>query len=344
MSKKSGSQRRLEFFDRGNRACPICLKEFSRGGVEAGQNVTLEHAPPKAIGGSVACLTCDSCNRRASGSVDIAVALHQKAIENQKTGRGTQIEIDVFGTKHTTFMSTPNAPTSNPTKWLQQHDNAEQLRKQLANKEVLIFAELTRGPNWDPQKGITITQKRPLDKHVLIGHLRTAYLLVFAFLGVAGYRYAESPALLKIREQIMNQDEIIIESLLCQIAPADSSVRIMINNVSFPFCWVVKIGRFAVLLPPGGGPEYFENVQNAPENLQASNLPWCIPTAFGKGRSFDLCLPVDSPHMGKNLFGQVVAGPKEWSDLGLSLMVVNQDGACSTLRVVSRNKPPSAER
>ena len=145
MSKKSGSQRRLEFFDRGNRACPICLKEFSRGGVEAGQNVTLEHAPPKAIGGSVACLTCDSCNRRASGSVDIAVALHQRATEHQKTGRGTQIEIDVFGTKHTTFMSTPNAPTSNPTKWLQQHDNAEQLRKQLANKEVLIFAELTRG-------------------------------------------------------------------------------------------------------------------------------------------------------------------------------------------------------
>ena len=70
MSAKTSRERRLEFFRLGNTHCPICLAAFTEDGVGAGRNVTLEHTPPKALGGREACLTCEPCNQRASATSD----------------------------------------------------------------------------------------------------------------------------------------------------------------------------------------------------------------------------------------------------------------------------------
>ena len=105
MSKKKGYEKRLSLFDIGNTRCPICLTRFSREGVKKGQEVTIEHVPPKAVGGLERCLTCRKCNTSAGRSLDQAVAIRNRAIGHIKTGRGTKVEIDVFGTKHTTYLS-----------------------------------------------------------------------------------------------------------------------------------------------------------------------------------------------------------------------------------------------
>ncbi len=48
--------------------CPVCLRGF-----EDHNSLTLEHVPPKSIGGKVLCLTCRECNNQAGHGVDAAV-------------------------------------------------------------------------------------------------------------------------------------------------------------------------------------------------------------------------------------------------------------------------------
>ena len=57
---------------------PYVFRDFDRSDVLAGTNVTLEHAPPKSLGGAVICLTCKSCNNKAS-LVDQHAYLSMKA-------------------------------------------------------------------------------------------------------------------------------------------------------------------------------------------------------------------------------------------------------------------------
>ena len=47
MSRKTGRQKRLRFFDRGNVTCPICFAPFTREMASAGRKVTLELVPPQ---------------------------------------------------------------------------------------------------------------------------------------------------------------------------------------------------------------------------------------------------------------------------------------------------------
>ena len=50
MSRKKSQ--RLRLFERGNKVCPLCLREFSEDEVEAGRTVTREHAlAQRALGG-----------------------------------------------------------------------------------------------------------------------------------------------------------------------------------------------------------------------------------------------------------------------------------------------------
>ena len=97
-----GRDRRLRqrLFAAGNTMCPICLRAFSRADVVAGTEVALEHAPPKSLGGSVTCLTCERCNNEVS-LVDHHAYLSKKARDEWSAGKGAPIVVDLFGHKKT---------------------------------------------------------------------------------------------------------------------------------------------------------------------------------------------------------------------------------------------------
>ena len=97
-SHRPGRDRRLRqrLFDAGNNRCPICLSEFERLDVVAGTEVTLEHAPPKSLGGVPICLTCKSCNNKAS-LIDHHAHLSAKARNEWAEGQGAPIVVDLFG-------------------------------------------------------------------------------------------------------------------------------------------------------------------------------------------------------------------------------------------------------
>ena len=105
MSRKKGRESRLTLFELGNKRCPICLTPFTKEAVKAGLDVSMEHVPPKTMGGSVKCLTCTDCNQSAGRNLDQAAAIRDKVIRYRKLGRGTKVELDVCGTKHTTYLS-----------------------------------------------------------------------------------------------------------------------------------------------------------------------------------------------------------------------------------------------
>lgn len=330
MSKKKGYQNRLRLFNHGNTRCPICLTQFTKCAVEKGLDVTLEHVPPKTLGGSVRCLTCVECNRSAGRSLDQAAAMRNSAIKDLQAGRGAKVELDVCGTKHTTYFSTDGITKDSRAGRLANSPNAKRLLTELSGHKLLLLAELKRGPVWDVSKGITITIKRPPENHVAVSWLRSAYLLVFSLLGPAGYQYAESDSIRPIREQIMKPDDEIVPYLLCDVSHLQVPQELIImNNWQQPFCWIVKIGSMGVLLPHGGTTEHYKEVVEMPDQIKPLGLRGWKPTTFGTSFSCELSLRKDSDHADKDLFGQVFKVSHDESER--QCIVVNQQGLLCTI-------------
>ena len=331
MRKKKGSKSRLKFFDAGNVNCPICLRAFTKEDVEIGENVTLEHVPPKSLGGQVRCLTCADCNASAGRTIDQALAMQERAKQASESGRGEKVELDIFGTKHTTFLTSSGIGKSQLHPKLEGNPRIRSFLEEMEarGQKTILIAEITRGPNWDVNKGITVTHKRPSAQQVVVGCLRSAFLLVFCLLGPEGYRFARSEALGPVREQIMHPERELIPSLLYNIGasrlPKDV---ILVNTWQKPYCWFVKIGEFGVLLPHGGSADHYNKVQALPEQMKPKISAGWHPAKFGTSMAFDMTLREDSGHVGQDLFGrEIMISAKGFER---KIMVVNQDGLVGT--------------
>ena len=280
MSKKTDSQRRLRLWSRGNSQCPICLANFTRTQVASGKKVTLEHAPPEALGGRVVCLTCNHCNNRAS-RLDHLTTIAERAKHDHVSGRGTKVEVDFFGGGIVSGYVRPKddevaarlAEQPVPTSIRQLHGGVMQLPR------------LPVGPGLDVNKGLRFRIRRPNPHKVAVSRLRSAYLLLFSLLGNEGYRYAKSGALRPIREQIMNPDEVRIKGCLGgDVTGLDSPVDpvIMLNYGCDPSFWAVKIGDKCVFLPCGGPIKRFRQLTREPIALSVRH----DRSAFWASRQF----------------------------------------------------------
>ena len=336
MSKKRGQKSRLRLFDLGNTRCPICMTQFTRDAAKAGVDVTLEHVPPKTVGGSVRCLTCTDCNQSASRSLDQATAMRSKAIKNRLAGRGVKMEVDVYGTKHTTYFSQDGIEENNLDTRLARSPNVKRFLNDMSDQKILLLAEITRGPVWNASKGITLSINQPPQNHIAVSWIRSAYLLVFSLLGPTGYRYAESESICPIREQIRNPDKELAPSLVYDVSQMKvSRYLVMVNNWQQPFCWIVKLGDMGVLLPQGGGAEHYRAVLAMPDEITPKGVivGW-TPKKFGTNLSLELTLREDSDLVGRDLFAQEVAISA--GDLKGKCMVVNQQELLSTFFPSSR--------
>ena len=291
--------------------------------------MTLEHVPPKTLGGLTRCLTCTNCNSNAGRHLDQAASMMDRAAKDQQAGRGMKVELDVFGTKHTTYFS-PGGGANPKLAAKLASDPSGPLR----NHKFLLVTEMTRGPVWDVSKGITMRVKQPPANRIAVSWLRSAYLLMFSFLGQAGYRYAESEAIRPIREQIMKPHEELVPCLLCNLPPSFSSHRnlIILNNQQQPFCWIVKVDSMAVLLPHGGTASHYIEVVDIPDQIHIREWRGWTPATFGKTFSIELGLREDSPHAGADLFGREFTVTE--GDLERQCIIVNQQGLVSTIMPV----------
>ncbi|MDE2716816.1 MAG: hypothetical protein OXI33_07355 [Chloroflexota bacterium] len=268
MSRTSLQEKRLRFFRRGNTHCPICLTEFPESDVRAGNIVTLEHAPQESLGGKPACLTCKRCNTGAATAiVDQAVARHYQAVERG----GYHITIERNGHGHHTI-----AP---------EHYDVGDDGTTIAVRTLRDVVGKRRG-----RFTLRFTESDP--DAVLVGLLKSAYLMVFSLLGTAGYRYAQSEAVLPIREQLLSRKRGLFRPLVMDIDD-DANALIPEHTVRLLEeyqCWAVTIHNWLVILPAGGSIDRYERIvealEEAPLTLRSA-VVWTSPkfhdsSVFGK--------------------------------------------------------------
>src|SRR5690606_35367754 len=78
---------------RDNYLYPICLRPHKH--INSDTPLTLEDAPPKALGGSVNTLTCKSCNNTAGHKIDFHLTERLREIDSGKFIPGTETPIKV---------------------------------------------------------------------------------------------------------------------------------------------------------------------------------------------------------------------------------------------------------
>ena len=258
-TRTPGRDRRLRqrFFKAGNRLCPICLSGFAKPDVIAGTKVTLEHAPPKSLGGNAICLTCERCNNKAS-LIDQHAFLSKKARREWVAGQGAPIVVDMFGHKkmHRYFPKDPRAPYP--------------ARKHLMRNGTIELGALPDKDRLDVNKGINfrIPQR---DDYEFVSMVKSAYLMVFSLMGANGYRFAKNIGLASVREQIMNPDRKILKGGFvadCQLELGELSglgKSVVFLCRSTPPVWIVPLWNDrAVILPCGGAEPVDELVMKGP--------------------------------------------------------------------------------
>ena len=246
--RKPGRERRLRqrLFEAGNTRCPICLSEFDRSDVMTGTKVTLEHAPPKSLGGAPICLTCTSCNNKAS-LIDHHALLSARARKDWKEGRGAPVVVNLFGHKRS-FRYVPDDPNA-----------PYPARKHLFRNGTIQLGQLPRREHLDANKGIGLEIPQR-DDFEFVSMVKSAYLMVFSIMGVKGYNFAESAGLRSVREQIMHpKKKILGDKFLATVGfdsddlgKVDRPVIYLCRAADGPF-WIVPMwDDRAVVLPCGG--------------------------------------------------------------------------------------------
>ena len=152
MARKTGRAKRLAFFDRGNTECPICLSSFSRDEAAKDSRVTLEHAPPKALGGAIMCLTCADCNAAAGKKTDQAVAAINRATIDRTAGRGEKVEFNILGTSHTARLS-PEGFSPEILAKISRTPLAKKFVEEHPGDQVHLLAEIAKSPSLTLRKG-----------------------------------------------------------------------------------------------------------------------------------------------------------------------------------------------
>ena len=265
-SRRPGRDRRLRqrLFGAGNIRCPICLSEFDHSDVSAGTEVTLEHAPPKSLGGVPICLTCKSCNNKAS-LADQHAFLSAKARKDWAEGRGARIVVDSFGHKRS-------------ARYISDDQNAPYpARFHLFRNGTIRSDLLLRREHLGVNKGITfeIPQR---DDFEFVSMIKSAYLMVFSLMGANGYKFAENVGLQPVREQIMNPTKKILGDRFIAtmefdsdaLRKADRPIILMCRAASHPF-WIVPMRDDKAIVLPSGGTE---PITNFAMNSETTSIPF----------------------------------------------------------------------
>ena len=273
MARKTSRDKRLKFYSLGNTHCPICLASFTEDGVRTGRVATLEHAPPKAVGGREVCLTCQLCNGLASATSDQAI---------RRSTSPPELEIDVNGTKRTARFWPDGIPPSRTPYRFGSSAAAKEAERELGTDTVVAATQPITFDQATTIEKVLVARRVPNERHLEVSYLRSAYLLVFSLLGSSGYVYARSAALEPVRRQILNPDEEVATSLILGVASGSASGTVItLRTNKRPFYWSVRFEDDAcVFLPHGGSENHYRQIAELAEHQRVRGWEW-PPRKFG---------------------------------------------------------------
>lgn len=251
---------RLNAKPEGTYACPICQNAFTAGALDNGQ-LTLEHVPPKSVGGQEIMLTCSKCNKKAGHAVDSHVKRREdiRDFSRRQLERPLRAQIKFPGMENPANVKVSGAGGYFIT-GLPDNNNPEDQKK---FEEVL--ERLSAKGGWDGVK-FEITLQQAVDmRKARVGDLRTAYLVAFA---VFGYRFALSPALDSVRKQLMNVEKKLLENFHWALYDREAEGRHMFIMDEPVVSVCVQLDRTVVFLPGRSSDEYFYS--ELPEKMTGS--------------------------------------------------------------------------
>tara|TARA_Y100000310_G_scaffold330686_1_gene402760 strand:+ start:631 stop:1545 length:915 start_codon:yes stop_codon:yes gene_type:complete len=183
--------------------CPIC------GGFKSIDELTLEHVPPKSMGGKEIILTCKACNNEAGSNIDLNIANQQnmirisKSLASQKFNKPERAKVNIGGTEIKVEINKESDDKPLNISILGKCNNPDDIEK--VKKYTREFAESGGSFSFKLQSTDRYNYNERLAK---IGHLKTAFLVTVAALG---YTFAFSKNLTKFRRQISAPSSQIVD-------------------------------------------------------------------------------------------------------------------------------------
>lgn len=254
--------------------CPLCLRGFLPKALEA-DLLTVEHVPPKRLGGRRLVLTCRRCNSSAGAHLDhemmkreLIFDFHYGTMDRPAPARLTMadqsINVEVQATEES--VRVVGLPDSNDPQ---------------AQGELLAELDrLVEAGSWQDSRFDLTFYRGFRHRPALVGWLRAGYLAAFAALG---YRYIMRASLDVVRQQLVNPQDEVLRVFSVTIPGRISKEERRILLVQRP-TWLnsvaVQIGRHIVFLPSlEDTPIPFESLaqkagQQARERIAGKLIPW----------------------------------------------------------------------
>ena len=151
-------------------ACPLCVRGFAS--IDA---LTLEHVPPKSIGGRQLVLTCRECNNTSGSRLDSHIRAGRDLQEIAAGERTAAVGLKAFG--HAINARATFPPDSILLTGVPEKSNPDAHR---AFFEGLDAASASGSSDWSINLEFST---RHSERREGVGWLRAAYLYVFAALG-----------------------------------------------------------------------------------------------------------------------------------------------------------------
>ncbi|SDY11500.1 HNH endonuclease [Lutibacter oricola] len=196
--------------------CPLCSEHFNKQNLDD-KTLTLEHNPPKSLGGKGSILTCKKCNSKSGHSIDVELLNALETLDNYSfkpnsefrtkfhnestgdKGVNAKIKIDNEGK----FIINVDSKNNNPKISEKFFNSASQ------TYHNPMFTTDLKNIGWQKKLSFNFPKPEPLNEKILaISLLKIAYLLAFEKLG---YIFLFSKNMQIIRQQLDNPDKEIIK-------------------------------------------------------------------------------------------------------------------------------------
>ncbi len=220
--------------------CPMCQRA-----VEDHNELTFEHAPPRALGGREVALTCKNCNntsghsldaqmRRAEDMLDWNLGTSKKPLRARLAplgGPAVNVETERRDGGAVRFVGLPDQNDPNVT-----------------TANLAALDAMVERPSHEQGFTVSFPEQRFVAMHAQAGWLRSAYLAAFAWFG---YRYALRRLFDPVRAHIADPGESPLERyyLLGRTVPANRHALISVATPRSMRSVIVRMGRHLIFLP-----------------------------------------------------------------------------------------------
>jgi len=261
--------------------CPLCLQIFTRDSLNASltNHLSIEHNPPRSLGGKSEILTCKECNSKAGHQLDNHLLNQLLALDfmegNPHSAIRARLNSDVYqvtsnltitsdGTYHINIDS-KNSHPAHVKNFLQNRSYSFIVTDHFLNNEKQQL-----GTNWNLKFSL-FPHILPNERFSAISLLKIAYLITFQ---VFGYIFIINPHLCKVREQIRNPEKDILPKVfwLKYDFPDEALGINIINRPAELVCILVVFDlvtpssnrRFAIALPGlnKSANQIYEHIEN----------------------------------------------------------------------------------